>query len=248
MLFFYTRYEYVLGSKNITATLKEKTQSENFNLHIITPAVKFLGLPIGGGLVKMSRLVNGNGEVIHARNYSQEIKEEVKRFKKTLTIPYFKLWKGYLIMLAIATTGSVIYGIKLNNEGKKYRGEKENLAKAVQHIKAGQMYGANFFTDAEGNSINGVPGGWVKIDKIEGDTVFVKRSRKMLERPLFKMEDLESIKPSSENDWDEHVEKMDYRLLKEEALKDNFSGADMQYIGADHEKYSGVILTLKGIE
>ena len=248
MLFIYTRYEYVLGSKNITATLKNETIPQNFNLSIITPATKFLGFPVGGGLVKMSRLVNQYGQVIHARNYSPEIKEEVKKFKKTLEIPYFKLWKGYLIIASIAIIGSIIYGIKLNMDGKKYRNEKESLAKSAQQLQAGQLYGASFFTDAEGNNIQGLPAGWVKILKIEGDTIFVQRSKKISDRAMFEMKDLESIKPTSDEDWNNRVEKMNYTLFKEAVNNKNLSSIDLSYIGADHDKYSGVIMSFKGVE
>ncbi|MFU1859408.1 hypothetical protein ACK8HY_20585 [Sphingobacterium sp. NGMCC 1.201703] len=248
MLFIYTRYEYVLGSKDITATLKNETKPQRFNLHIITPATKFLGFPVGGGLVKMSRLVNQQGQVIHARNYSPEIKEEVKNFKKTLTIPYFKLWKGYLFIASIAIVGSIIYGIKLNSDGKKYRNEKENLAKSAQQLQTGQLYGANFFTDAEGNNIQGLPAGWVKIVKIEGDTVFVQRSKKTSDRAMFEMKDLASIKPTSDADWNDHIEKMNYPLFKEAIQNKNLSGIDLSYIGVDHDKYPGVIMSFKGVE
>lgn len=248
MLFIYTRYEYILGSKEIIATLKNETKPQRFNLHIITPATKFLGFPVGGGLVKMSRLVNPQGQVIHARNYSPEIKEEVKTFKKTLKIPYFKLWKGYLIIASIAIAGSIIYGIKLNSDGKKYRNEKENLAKAAQQLQTGQLYGASFFTDVEGNSIQGLPAGWVKIIRIEGDTVFVQRSKKMSDRVMFEMKDLESIKPTSDADWNDHIEKMNYPLFKEAARNKNLSGLDLLYIGEGHDTYSGVIMSFKGVE
>lgn len=248
MLFIYTRYEYVLGSKNILATLKNETIPQNFNLNIITPATKFLGFPIGGGLVKMSRLVDQNGQVIHARNYSPEIKEEVKKFKNTLKIPYFKLWKGYLMIASIAIAGSIIYGIKLNLDGKKYSNEKGKLVKSARQLQVGQLYGASFFTDAEGNNIEGLPGGWVKILKIEGDTIFVQRSKKMTDRAMFEMEDLESIKPTTDEDWNNHIERMDYPLFKEAALNKDLSRIDLSYIGADHDKYSGVIMSFKGVE
>ncbi|SEO18602.1 hypothetical protein SAMN05216436_1448 [bacterium A37T11] len=248
MLFLYTRYEYVLGSKQIISSLKNQTHKENFNLRIITPAVKFLGIPIGGGLVKLSRLVNSDGKVIHARNYSPEIKEEVKALKKTLKIPYFKLWKGYLFVLFLAIIGFVIYGTKLYLEGREYRSERQNLTTAVQQLKTGQLYGASFFTDTKGNNMNELPYGWVKIKKIAGDTVFVQRSKKLVNNAIFNMENLKPIKPTSEADWDEHVEKMNYTLLKQAANGEDITGVDLRYIGAGHNIYPGVIMSLKGVE
>src|SRR5690606_28785265 len=176
MIFFYTRYEYVLGQKSFNSTLKNNEKSEVFDLYIITPAVKFLGLPIGGGLVNMSRLYRQNGELIHARYYSPEIKQEVKALKKTTKIPYLKLWMGYLIIIGIALIGSIIYGIKMNNDNSKYNDAIQKMTNSLKQIQVGQLYGVSFFTDENGNNLDGLPAGWIRVEKIEGDTLFVRRS------------------------------------------------------------------------
>ncbi|GGE96558.1 hypothetical protein SAMN05443634_110137 [Chishuiella changwenlii] len=249
MIFFYTQYEHILGRKFITGTLKKENQPQQFELYIITPGTKFLGLPMGGGLVKLSRLYTMNGELIHARNYSPEIKNEVKKLKKTLKIPYFKLWKGYLIILAIVSVAAVIFAINNKIKANKYNDQTTHLNEALNNLKAGQLYGATFFTDAEGNSINGLPQGWIKIEKIEGDTIFVKRSLKTeTDKALFEMENISKFKPTTENEWNSHVEKINYPLLKKGLQEKDNDRFDLLYIGKDNEKYSGVTISLKGAE
>lgn len=249
MIFFYTRYEHVLGQKTITGTLKKEPQPQQFDLYIITPGTKFLGLPIGGGLVKMSRLYKMNGELVHARNYSPEIKEEVKRLKKTVKIPYFKLWKGYLIMLSIALVAAAIFAVNNKIKANKYNDQTAHLNEALNNLKAGQLYGATFFTDAEGNNINGLPQGWIKIEKIEGDTVFVKRSIKTEnDKALFEMENITAFKPTTESEWNSRVEKVNYSLLKSALQEKDKKSFDLSYIGKDYDKYSGVTISLKGAE
>ena len=249
MIFFYTRYEYILTKKVLTTTLKNSDASDTFELYIVTPATKFLGLPIGGGLVKMSRLYSKEGKLIHARNYSPELKQEIKALKKTVQIPYFKLWKGYLIMLSIAVIGSVIYGIKMKRDAAEYNDEIEKMTSAIQNLKPGQLYGVSFFTDENGNSTDGLPSGWIRIEKVEGDTLFVRRSlHNLTGKALFKMGDIANIKPTDEDGWNSKVECINYSLLKEDLKEENKKRFDLLYIGADYEKYRGVIMTIKGTE
>lgn len=91
MFFIYTVYDYFLGEKEVTATLKNDVDPKPYTLRIITPARKFIGMPFGGVLVKISRLYDAHGDLIHARKYSQQLKDQVKAFKKELAIPYFKI-------------------------------------------------------------------------------------------------------------------------------------------------------------
>jgi len=65
---------------------------------------------------------------------------------------------------------------------------------------------------------------------------------------MFEMKDLESIKSTSDEDWNNRIEKMNYTLFKEALNNKNLSGIDLSYIGADHDKYSGVIMSFKGVE
>ncbi len=106
-----------------------------------------------------------------------------------------------------------------------------------------------FFTDQDGNSIDGLPAGWIKIDKIVGDTVFINRSKKLdASAALFDMKNIASIKPQSIDEWQDKTEKMDLKLLNEQLQEAGTKKVDLLYIGKDHEKYSGVILTIKGSE
>lgn len=250
MLFFYTRYEYVLGNKVVSATLKNQAHSETYDLEIITPAIKFFWfLPMGGGLVKISRLYNAQGELLHAKNYSSELKNEIKQFKKTLKVPYLKLWSGYLILLSIALIGSVIYGMKMKKDATKFNEQTERLTQSLQNLQKGQCYAASFFTDENGNQINGLPAGWIRIERIDGDTIFVKRSLEVAyDKALFKMEDLTPIKPTTDAEWNPKTEKLNYSLLKNDLTEEDKKQFNLMYIGSDHEKYQGVIMTLKGVE
>ena len=72
MFFIFSIYDFVLAEKTVTATLKKENAPRNFTLQIITPARRFIGLPFGGGFVKLSRLYDEQGKLIHARNYSDE--------------------------------------------------------------------------------------------------------------------------------------------------------------------------------
>ncbi|WP_313529901.1 hypothetical protein [Sphingobacterium multivorum] len=249
MFFIYSIYDFVLAEKSVTTTLKKENAPRTFTLQIITPARRFIGLPFGGGFVKLSRLYDEHGKLIHARNYSDELKAEIKSFKSQYSIPYFQLWKGFLIVAAAILIWAVIYGVK-NKLGNQQR-EKEvgQMIDQLKQLKAGQLYGATFFTDQEGNSIDGLPAGWIKIDKIIGDTVFIHRSKQLdTSSALFDMKNIASFKPQSTHEWQEKTEKMDFNLLKKQLQDAATKKVDLLYIGKDHDTYSGVILTIKGSE
>lgn len=249
MIFFYTTYELVLAEKKVTTTLKKESAPRNFTLQIITPAREFLGMPFGGGLVKMSRLYDQHGRLIHASNYSQELKSEIKHFKKDYPIPYFKLWKGFVFVCAAVLIGAAVYGIKHKIDHQQRQHDVAHMMDKLQNIQAGQRYGATFFTDQYGNSIQGVPAGWIKIDQIVGDTLYIQRSKKLDESVIvFAMDKIASFKPKSAAAWEEKIEKMDYKLLLEQLKKPHVKNVDLLYIGADRAKYTGVILTIKGSE
>lgn len=249
MFFIYEAYDLTLGEKIITSTLKDDPQPRQFTLRIYTPGVKFLWLPMGGGLVKMSHVYTRENEVIHPRKYSKELKEEVKAFKKTLPIPYLKIWKGYLIiaaLIAVLFVGSSIYR---NVEQKDQANKTAKLYNELHHIAPGQLYGAVFFTDANRQQVNGLPEGWIKVEKIEGDTLFIRRSRKVQPlTPVFDIANIAAIKPASEADWETETEKIDYRLMQKAMEQENSRGIDLQYTGSDKEKYRGAVLTIKGVE
>jgi len=249
MLFIYTIYDFVLAEKTITTTLKNESVPKNFTLQIITPARKFIGLPFGGGFVKLSRLYDEHGKLIHARNYSDELKAEIKVFKKDYPIPYFQLWKGFFIIALVLVIGSIIYGIKNKIGNQQRENETEKLFNNLQQLKEGQRYGAEFFTNSNGDNIDGLPAGWIKINKIVGDTLFIQRSKKLeTASALFDMDKISSIKPQSDSDWEEKIEKMNYRLFSDQLKEPNKKSVDLLYIGNDREKYSGIILTIKGSE
>lgn len=249
MIFFYTTYELVLAEKKVTTTLKKESAPRNFTLQIITPAREFLGMPFGGGLVKMSRLYDQHGRLVHASNYSKELKSDIKNLKKDYPIPYFKLWKGFIFVCVAVLLAAAVYGIKRKIDNQERQSDVAHMIEKLQNIQAGQLYGATFFADEYGNSIQGVPAGWIKINKIVGDTIYIQRSKKLDDSVIvFDMDKIASVKPKSAADWEEKVEKMDYKLFVEQLNKPNVKNIDLLYIGADREKYSGVIFTIKGSE
>lgn len=249
MLFIYSIYDFVLTEKTITTTLKNENESRNFTLQIITPARRFLGMPFGGGMVKISRLYDEQGTLIHARRYPDELKAEIKSLKKEHPIPYFQLWKGFLLVFAGILIWAAIYGIKNKISDQHRQQETVRLFEQLQHLDAGQLYAAEFFTNSNAESIDGVPGGWIKINKIAGDTIFVQRSKKLdTEHALFDMAHMAAIKPQAATDWEEKIEKIDLKLLQDQLQEANRKSVDLFYIGPDHDKYSGVICTVKGSE
>ncbi|VTR28912.1 Uncharacterised protein [Sphingobacterium thalpophilum] len=249
MLFIYSIYDFVLAEKKITTTLKQENESRNFTLQIITPARKFIGMPFGGGMVKISRLYDEHGKLIHARRYSDELKAEIKSFKKEHAIPYFQLWKGFLLVFAGILIWAAIYGVKNKMANQQRKQETVRLFEQLQHLSAGQLYAATFFTNSNAEGIDGVPAGWIKINKIAGDTLFVQRSKKLdTEHALFDMAHMASIKPQAVSDWNEKIEKIDLKLLRDQLQETNKKSVDLIYIGPDHDKYSGVICTVKGSE
>jgi len=170
MFFIYSVYELNLGEKEINATLKDEPDAKPYTLRIITPGRRFIGMPFGGGLVKISRLYDANGALISPRKYSKALKSQIKEFKKECPIPYFKLWKGFIYVCIALVIGSVIFGIK-NKIGNGQREKQTELTvNQLSTIKAGQLYGVSFFTDINGDNIDGLPEGWIKIVKVEGDT------------------------------------------------------------------------------
>lgn len=242
MLFFHARYKYVLGSRHIQATLKNKAVPESLHLDVIVEGIQFLAMPVCSSFIKKARLANGEGSIIPVEHYSQEVKREVEELKRKLKIPYFKLWRGALILLSIVC---IALGTKKQIEAVAYTFQKQNLAANLQQIKVGQLYGAIFFSDSEGNDLSGLPSGWVRIQRIDGDTIFLQRSKKMLKKPIIKFKDFEQIKPRSEADWSSKLEKIDCPLVKEAAKSDQLTGVDLFYIGEGLEKNFGIVMTLK---
>lgn len=217
---FRKRHKYVLGSKSIYATLNDKAASEMLNLEIYVDYFKFLWLPTGCSFFKKCRLMNSEGVLIDSRQYSPEIKKDIEDFKKNLKIPYFKLWKGRLLFLAVGLLIAVFLALKQKKASEDFGSQKQNLAEAVKQIKAGQLYGVLFKDDAERIANPRLLSGWVRIQRIEGDTIFVQHSKKIVEQAFLKSADFKSIKPSSEEDWSGKIEKIDYKLFKE-AVKDD---------------------------
>ncbi|QES87954.1 hypothetical protein [Rhizosphaericola mali] len=249
MIFFYQMYDYVLGEKEIIATLKNETHTQRFTLKIITPARKFVYMSYGGGLVKISRLYDVNGQLIHARNYSDEIKNEVKNFKRQLKIPYFQLWKGFLYTIVVLIIAAIIFSIKNKIKTNDLKGQSAHLTEQLQALKPGQLYGISNFTDAEGNSVNGLPESWIKIVKIDQDTIYIQRSKQTIPvKAMFEMSHISSIKPKNESEWEPNLEKISYPFLKSQLSESDKMSYDAVYIGDDKEKYSGIVFTLKGAE
>lgn len=249
MIFIYTVKDYILAEKVVTTTLKKEDTPRTFTLRIITPSIQFLGLPMGGGLAKVSRLIDENGKVIHARNYRDDLKAEVKALKKDCRVPYLKLWKGYLILAAVILVAAVIFNLKNKADNAKNEVAAAHLMEQLHGLKEGQLYGATFFTDADANHLDGLADGWVRINKIVSDTIVVQRSRELMTTaPVFDMANIADIKPQSEADWESKEEKINYRLLQSALEDPTATRVDVMYIGADNDKYSGVAFTIKGTE
>lgn len=248
MFFIYTLHDYVLGEKSITTTLKKDPIPKNYTLQIITPARSFFGAPIGGGLVKLSRLYNEEGKLIHARHYSDALKAEVKSYKKNFTIPYFKLWKGLIYFTAAAFIGGVIYAGKLKMDNIQSANDTATLVDKLQQLQVGQQYGVSLFTNLAGEN-QSLEEAWIKINKIEGDTLFVQRSKQTRDvTGLFDMAKLEPIKPQTEQEWEETIEHVNYPRLKTQLEESGKSSFDLQYIGDDTKRYSGIVFSIKGNE
>src|SRR5690606_41428866 len=114
-----------------------------------------------------------NGKVIHARNYRDDLKAEVKALKKDCRVPYLKLWKGYLILAAVILVAAVIFNLKNKADNAKNEVAAAHLMEQLHGLKEGQLYGATFFTDADANHLDGLADGWVRINKIVSDTIVV---------------------------------------------------------------------------
>ena len=249
MILIYTVKDYVLAEKVVATTLKKEDTPRTFTLRIITPTIQFLGLPMGGGLAKVSRLIDENGNVIHARNYADDLKAEVKELKKNCAVPYLKLWKGYLIIATLVLVAAVIYNLKNKATNAKNEVAAAHLMEQLHGLKEGQLYGATFFTDADANHLDGLADGWIRINRIAGDTVFVQRSIQLMgSTPVFDMAEIAGIKPQSDADWEPKEEKINYRLLQSTLEDPNAARVDVFYIGADNDKYSGVAFTIAGTE
>ncbi len=247
MLFIYSVYEHLIKSKDITASLKNEPEPQQFTLNIITPAREFLGLPFGGGLVKLSRLYDQQGNLINTTRYSPELKKQIKEFKKECPIPYFRLWKGFIFVAIALAVGSIIYGVKNKIESDSRAEKTAYMVERLNHIENGQLYGASFFIDSKGNNIDGLPEGWIKIIKVEGDTIFLQRSKQTIPTSgLFTLENIVPILPQSKQEWDPTIEKLNYNSIRSQMAESPARGSvDALYIGTDLEKYNGVVLSIK---
>jgi len=247
-MFIYTLYDYVLGEKIITATLKKDPTPRRYTLQITTPARSFIYLPIGGGFVKISRLYNEEGKLIHARHYSDELKAEIKEYKKNFSIPYFQLWKGLIYFSAIALIGGVIFAGKLKFENSQRANETAALTEKLQHLQPGQLYGVSLYTNLKGEN-QSLQEAWIKINRIEGDTLFIQRSKQTREvTGLFDMKQLEPLKPQTDSDWESTIERVNYPSLKAQFEQKDKSSFDLLYIGDDRSTYGGVVFAIKGQE
>lgn len=249
MFLVYGLYDYVLGEKWIETQLTNESQPSQYQIRIVVPARKFIGLPFGGGFMKVARVYNKNGQAVRPKYYSEALKEEIDRFKRTFTIPHFQLWKGMLYAFVAIAVAAVFMHFKNRAKMNELSDQRSHMKEQLLQARQGQHYGVVFFTDKDGNSVNGLPEGWIVIDKIEADTIFVRRSKKALSAPgVFEMKNIESIKPSSGNEWESRVEKINYSLLKQQLEQPEKKYYDATYIGSDEEKYSGVCFTIKGAE
>lgn len=246
MFFIYTLYDYVLGEKKITTTLKKDPTARNYTLQIITPARSFLGAPVGGGFVKLSRLYTEEGKLIHARHYSDELKAEVKAYKKNFSIPYFHIWKGFIYFTLAALIGGIIYAGKLKYDRLQSANSTAALVDKLQQLQPGQQYGVSLYTNLEGEN-QSLQEAWIKINKIEADTVFIQRSKQTREvTGLFDMTKLAPIKPNNEQEWETTIERVNYPRLKEQLEEKDKSSFDLQYIGDDLNRYRGIVFSIKG--
>jgi len=248
MVFIYTFYDCVLGEKKITTTTKKEPIPKEYTLQIVTPARSVFGLTLGGGFVKLSRLYDENGKLIHARYYSDALKEEVNAYKMNFKIPYFKLWKGFIYFSMFILIAAIVFGIKRKIDKKNETTATGHLVDELQQIKAGQLYGVSIYTNLKGEN-ESLKEGWIKIDKIFGDTLFVQRAVKSRDvTGLFDMDNLALFKPQTADEWETMVEKINYNSLKNQLQQPDKSSFDLMYIGSDKERYSGVVFSIKGIE
>lgn len=248
-MIFFTFYDYVLGEKQVTTTTKKEAQPQVYTLQIITPARRFLALNFGGGLVKLSRLYNAEGKYIHPREYSPELVQEVKKYKKEFSIPYFKLWKGMIFALIIILIMAAVMALVNKVDLAKREGQTARLINHLQQLAPGQLYGVSFFTDESGVALEEMADGWVKINRIEGDTLFIQRSKQIDKtHALFNIEALQEIKPQTAEEWQEKEEKMNLGLLKKSLEQPTSNRFDVLYIGEDYANYRGVIFTFKASE
>ena len=249
MIFIYTTYEYLLGEKKVTATTKKQASPASYTLRIFTPARKFLGLPFGGGIVKVSKLIGGDGKVIHARYYSDELKQEVRKFKQELSIPYFQLWKGFLFLALALVIGSVIYSMRNKVASQHREADAHHMIENLQNLEAGQLYGASFFTDENGKQLPELSDGWIKVSRVKADTLFVQRSKILMPSgPVFSLEAIDQFKPVNASGLNPKEEKISLPLIRERLKDQSIQKVDAMYIGEDHDNYGGVVFTIKASE
>ncbi|MFD1768827.1 hypothetical protein [Sphingobacterium suaedae] len=246
MFFIYTIYDYVLGEKEISATLKDDMETKPYTLQIVTQARRFLGLPFGGGLVKMSRVYDVRGNLINTTRYSKDLKATIKAFKKECPIPFFKLWKGFVFVAAAVAISSLIFSIKTNIERNNSQEKIAHTVEKLTHIKTGQLYAVSYFANVDGQSINGLPEGWLRVVQVVGDTIFAQRSKQKIDAsPLFAIDKLLPILPQTEEEWEPAIERFDYQILRSHIENPSPRGRfDLLYVEPDRKKYDGVVLTI----
>ncbi|WP_437922219.1 hypothetical protein [Sphingobacterium sp. LRF_L2] len=246
MIFFYSIYDHVLGEIEISATLKDDEILRPYTLRIVTPAVRFFWLPLGGGLLKIPILYDSNGIVVKRKRYSESLKQRISEFKRECVIPHFKLWRGSLFVVLTIVIAAGVVGLKNKIDVGNQLEKTAYMVDKLSNIDSGQLYAVSFFCDVDGNSINGLPEGWIRIVGRDADTLFVQRSVKTVPlKPVFDIEHVMPILPKRESDWESTVEKLDYRLMKPK-LKSSLAsrGVDVLYVEADRGKYQGVVLSI----
>lgn len=190
-----------------------------------------------------------HGKLIPRSKYSSELKQRIKSFKKECPIPHYQLWKGFIYVLVAILLASAIFAVKNRIESNTREKGITAMISKLSQIEVGQLYAVSFFSNLAGQSINGLPEGWIRVVKVEEDVIFAQRSKRTNPvSPIFDMDKLIPILPQGEQDWETAVEKFDYKLLSKQLAEPVTSGRfDLLYAPEDREIYSGVVLSIKGV-
>lgn len=177
MIFIYSITEKQLTQKDINGTLKSDPASQNILLTVSQKYISWLG-PWFPASPKMVRAFNQQGGEIRRKEWTDAIKSEARSLKETVPFQWGFFRNTIIFLGAVGILAIVRPGMNKRAAEEKAL-QSEQLQHAVENLSAGNIAVVSFDNDLQGKGMNGI--GLVKINHIEGDTIFISRSKAIID-------------------------------------------------------------------
>ncbi|MEH6305906.1 hypothetical protein RYH73_09655 [Olivibacter sp. CPCC 100613] len=177
MIFIYTFIDKQLAQKSLRKALKNSQVEEPLQLTVTQRYISWLGpwFPAGP---KTNRLYTAQGREIPKVDWSDAIKTEAKTLKENVPFQIGFFRNTIIFLTAIAILSIIMPKINAKKSAET-TAAKEALYKRLAQIKTGDILRVSFINTVDEQSMNGI--GLIKVMKIEGDSIFIARSKTVVE-------------------------------------------------------------------